>query len=322
MPRMLRLESPGSLVHVMARGIDGTDIYRDDQDRLEFLSRVAVNLQSTQYQCLCWCLMNNHYHLLLRMNDAPLSKLMRPLNSGYARWFNTKYKRRGYLFQDRFKSILCQDQEYAKQLIRYVHLNPIRGSMVTSLDELKYWKWCGHGFLLGVKGALGKGFQERRETLRRFGTDEHRAIVNYLQFMSDGISSEKQNLAGLPDDAGSIEISGSFKGWPAVIGDPEFAQTAMARHQELKKLRIHRKADYPYILKNIAAAVCKEFSIAYDDLFLRGRKSPRSAARSHFCYRAYCNELIPFCAIARFLNITIPSATALWRAGKDAATKR
>jgi len=122
---------------------------------------------------------------------------MRPVNSGYAQYYNKKYKRRGYLFQDRFKSTLCQDQDYAEELIRYIHLNPLRAGKVKSLDQLKTFAWCGHGFLIGdVKNAYGEQFQNREEPLRRFGENETDAIKAYLQYLAQGCPGEDNKKAG------------------------------------------------------------------------------------------------------------------------------
>ena len=317
MPRMIRLESPGSLAHVMARGIDGKKIFADDEDRGEFLSRFSWHLRDRGLRCLAWCLMENHYHLLLRTTEDPLSKLMRPLNAGYARWFNKKHERRGYLYQDRFKSILCQDQEYARQLIRYVHLNPLRSGIVRSLEKLKHWKWCGHGYLLGVDGAA-RQFQDRKETLRRFGPSEGVAVKRYLSYLAESIESSSLEKAGLLSHSESFELFGSHKGWPAVIGDPDFAQKAMVRH-EIGSHRKHRQADYSQVLRETASQICEKFAIKPEDLLRRGRQSIRSDARAFFCYRAHVEELLPLAIVARFFKITIPSAGALAQRGKKQA---
>lgn len=313
MPRMQRLEFPGSLVHIMARGIDGTDIFRDDYDRSEFLARLTSSLARTRYRCLCWCLMPNHYHLLLRTTDAPMSAVMRPLNSGYARWYNRKWRRKGYLYQDRFKSVLSQDMEYARQLIRYIHLNPIRGGLVGSLRELRHWPWCGHGYLLSAKGANGKGFQDRNEALRRFGEKPEEAVRAYLSYLREGIKDGATEDAGAIDDVGERETSGSHRGWPAVIGDSAFAQAAMERHR-VAQWRKHRQTDYPSVLAMIAGSVCTECGIERKDLFRRGRMNARSRARALFCYRAHHEELLPFATIADYLGTTITPVILMARA--------
>jgi len=126
MPTKKRIVVPGAIAHIMARGIDGRIIFKDDDDRSCFLSLLSESMVKTGYRCYGWVLMNNHYHLVVRCNDNSLDELMRTMNSRYAKYFNRKYTRRGYLFQDRFKSIITQDQHYLEELIRYVHLNPIR----------------------------------------------------------------------------------------------------------------------------------------------------------------------------------------------------
>ncbi|MFW6244545.1 MAG: transposase, partial [Fibrobacterota bacterium] len=168
MPRTNRIEAPGALAHIMAHCIEGKNLFIDDQDRNEFLSRLANYLNITGYKCFAWTLMDTHFHLLVQTNHLPMAMLMQPLNSGYARYYNKRHGRRGYLFQDRFKSVLCQDQNYAAQLIKYIHLNPLRAGMVKSLEQLGNWTWCGHGFLLGNETNRGKAFQNRKEALRRF----------------------------------------------------------------------------------------------------------------------------------------------------------
>jgi REP element-mobilizing transposase RayT len=296
----------------MARGIDGKKIFLDRNDFKEFLFRLRNGIKECGYRCLAWCLMENHYHLLVRSSERPMSALMRPLNGGYARWFNAKYDRRGYLFQDRYKSVLCQDQEYAKQLIRYIHLNPVRSGLVGSLDKLKDWPWCGHGFLLGFKQAEGRDFQDRRESLRRFGNTEKNAIKEYMKYLSEGINETDMDHAGILPNVGSYEVAGSEKGWPAVIGDPDFARKAMERHS-IGFHRKHRKADYAHVLENLAVKACSECHLERDELSKRGRGDKHTRTRALFCYSACKDELLPLSTVAQFLHITIPGVSKLIR---------
>ncbi|MBD3393605.1 MAG: transposase [Chitinivibrionales bacterium] len=147
MPRMQSLESPGAMVHIMARGLDGMCIFRQEEDKEVFLRRFTSHIADVGYHCYAWCLMDNHYHFFLRTNELPMSRLMRPLNGGYARWFNRKYRRRGYVFQDRFKSVVCQDSAYARELIRYIHLNPLRAGYFGTVKALGRFRWSGHNYL-------------------------------------------------------------------------------------------------------------------------------------------------------------------------------
>jgi len=149
MPRQARLDVPGLLQHVMARGIERRNIFKDDKDREAFLGRLAVILEETQTQCYAWALIPNHFHLLLRTGPTPLSIVMRRLMTGYAVTFNKRHKRSGHLFQNRYKSIVCEEDPYLLELIRYIHLNPIRAGLVKDLKELDKYPWCGHSSILG-----------------------------------------------------------------------------------------------------------------------------------------------------------------------------
>ncbi|MFP4164512.1 MAG: transposase [Chitinispirillaceae bacterium] len=314
MPRMHRIQSPGSLAHIMAHCIEGKNLFVDDEDRNEFLSRLGHYLALTGYKCLAWSLMDTHFHLLVRTNHLPMAELMQPLNSGYARYYNKKHKRRGYLFQDRFKSVLCQDQNYAAQLIKYIHLNPLRARMVKSLKQLENWNWCGHGFLMGSETSQGQSFQNREECLRRFGKEEREALENYLKFLSEGLDESNIESAGLLPERESAEIEGSCRGWPAVMGDPEFVRNAMEQHK-IGMRRLHRKADYDYVLKKAADEICEKYQISRDDLLQRGRKDIRSDARAEFCYKVRMKELLPASVIADFLRISVSPVAVLVRNG-------
>ncbi len=149
MPRQPRLDAPGLLQHVMARGIERRKLFRDDKDRESFLERFAIILEETQTQCYAWALIPNHFHLLLRTGPIPLSKVMRRLMTGYAVTFNKRHKRAGHLFQNRYKSVVCEEDAYLLELIRYIHLNPLRAGLVKDLQELDKYPWTGHSAILG-----------------------------------------------------------------------------------------------------------------------------------------------------------------------------
>ena len=147
MPRDKRLQITGGVYHVISRGIERRDIFMDDDDRKEFISRLEQALEKTGAQCLAWCLMSNHFHLLVRTGKQSLSDLMRKLLTGYAIYFNRKHKRHGYLYQNRYKSVLCQEDVYLLELVRYIHLNPLRVNLVSSLEALDVYPWTGHTFI-------------------------------------------------------------------------------------------------------------------------------------------------------------------------------
>ena len=182
MPRQPRLDIPGLLQHVMVRGIEKRDIFYDDKDRSEFLDRLSHLVVDSGTQCLSWALMSNHFHLLLRPTTSKLSTIMRRLLTGYAVFFNHRHNRTGHLFQNRYKSIVCEEDSYLKELVAYIHLNPLRGHLVNTVTDLEYYKWSGHRGLMGHAPIPGHAIDE---VMAFFGTDSGAARANYLQLVKD-----------------------------------------------------------------------------------------------------------------------------------------
>jgi REP element-mobilizing transposase RayT len=186
MPRQARLDAPGLLQHVMARGIERRKIFWDDQDRQSFLERLALILDETQTQCYAWALIPNHFHLLLRTSLMPLSKVMRRLMTGYAVTFNKRHKRSGHLFQNRYKSIVCEEDSYLLELIRYIHLNPLRAGLAKDLKELDKYPWTGHSAIMGKKNNFlvpkqqpnNFPFAGRRIAFSQFRPETEKATIN------------------------------------------------------------------------------------------------------------------------------------------------
>ncbi len=194
MPRSARLDIPGLLQHVIVRGIERCDIFLDDEDRSHFLERFTSLLIATETRCFAWSLMSNHFHLLLKPTLVPLSLFMRRLLTGYAVVFNRKHSRSGHLFQNRYKSIVCEEESYLLELVRYIHLNPLRAGLVRDLPELDRYAWSGHAVLMGNRTMES---QEAVGILERFGKNKSRARMNYRQFIADGIAvGRRRDLVG------------------------------------------------------------------------------------------------------------------------------
>jgi len=184
----------------MARGIERRKIFWDDKDRSLFLERLAIILEETQTQCYAWALIPNHFHLLLRTGQTPLSTVMRRLMTGYAVTFNIRHRRSGHLFQNRYKSVVCEQDPYLLELIRYIHLNPLRAKLVEDLNALDKYPWTGHSVLLGnnknplvpeIPPAIGedKFLAEKtvEDVLKHFGDTFKIARRRYRQFVKKGI---------------------------------------------------------------------------------------------------------------------------------------
>ena len=159
MPRQARLDAPGTLHHVMIRGIERSPIFKDDQDRQDFVSRTGILAQETGTKILAWVLMRNPVHLLFFSGPTGISQFMRRLLTGYALRYNRRHRRNGHLFQNRYKSIICEEGSYLLELVRYIHLNPLRAAVVESMGELDHYPWSGHMVLMG-KGK--NDWQERK----------------------------------------------------------------------------------------------------------------------------------------------------------------
>ena len=130
---------------MIARGIERRKIFIDADDYSDFLARLEAALERTGGKCLAWCLMPNHFHLLILRAKRPLSELMRRLMTGYAVAFNIRHRLTGHLFQNRYKGILCEQEEYLRELVAYIHLNPLRANLARDIDGLGKYRWCGHG---------------------------------------------------------------------------------------------------------------------------------------------------------------------------------
>ncbi len=129
MPRQPRLDAPGALHHVMGRGIERTNIFRINRDQDDFLNRLANLCTEGNLIVYAWCLLSNHFHLLVRTGRQSISRSMKKLLTGYVVNFNLRHKRTGHLFQNRYKSIICEEDTYLLELTRYIHLNPLRAGV-------------------------------------------------------------------------------------------------------------------------------------------------------------------------------------------------
>ena len=177
MPRKARIDAPGALQHLIIRGIEKKSIFRDDRDRNRFLERLGKLLLTTSTSCYAWVLMPNHVHLLLSTGLMPLATVMKRLLTSYAQYFNRRHTRCGHLFQNRYKSILCEEEPYFLELLRYIHLNPLRGGILTDLDMLKTYQYSGHSTLMGT---MSYEWQDQDYVLNCFGKKSSAALSGWM----------------------------------------------------------------------------------------------------------------------------------------------
>ncbi len=186
MPRGPRLDTTNAFHHVMARAIERGVLFHSDADRQRLVDRLAAVVGQGGAAVYAWSLMPNHFHLLLRTGRTPLSQLMQRLLTGYAVSFNHRYRRRGHLFQNRFQSILVDADSYLLELVRYIHLNPLRAGVVASVEELETYRWTGHAALLGEHPPA---WQAADELLAHFAARLRTARMLYRRFVNDGIGA-------------------------------------------------------------------------------------------------------------------------------------
>ena len=242
MPRGTRLDAPGTLHHVMVRGIEGSDIFTDNDDRQHFVFRLGMLAKATGTTIYAWALMTNHAHILLKSGDAGLSSFMRKLLTGYASEFNRKYKRGGHLFQNRYKSIVCEEETYLLKLVSYIHLNPLRAGLVDSIDELDHYRWSGHAVLMK---QIKHDWQERDAVLRRFGKKKEDARVAYRRYVEEESKTGQQpelTGGGLIRSTGGWSVVKSLRkrgekqfSGERILGSSEFVREILSQADETIK---------------------------------------------------------------------------------------
>jgi len=303
MPRHARIDTPGLLQHVIVRGVARCDIFLDDEDRQEFLQRLKTLLVETNVRCFGWAFLDNHVHLLLLPTEEPLARLMRRLLTGYAVTFNLRHKRSGHLFQNRYKSIVCDADNYLLELIRYIHLNPVRAGVVENLEALSTFRWCGHRQLLG---AGDERLLCADEILALFARREKVAVARYLDFMADGLRWK----AKVKLSSGGRRISQFFNSALAddehyddrILGGGEFTEQVLdaagidaQTHLSLEEL-ISRVADYCGLEAEDLSQPCRQADIV--------------VAKALICYWATRRCRIPGTEVAKSLGYSA-SATSL-----------
>lgn len=320
MPRLARLDAPGVLHHVMGRGIEKQKIFLNDEDRNDFISRLADLAGKKAMKIYAWALLPNHFHLLCKTQNKPLASSMRKLLTGYVVNFNKRHNRQGHLFQNRYKSIVCQEENYLKELVRYIHLNLLRAEFVKNIQELNQSPWSGHSVLVG---KTKREWQETGYVLSFFG-EGLTGIKNYLAFIQEGIP-----LGQRPELVGGGLIR-SLGGWSSVLalkgqgekqvadarilGDGDFVQEVLSEMDDFAKenLRLLRTAKDLSIL---AQKVCDLHQIALEELRSGSRRLAIVKARGELSQAGV--QLFGFSGaeIARYLGVTNSCVTRAVSAG-------
>jgi putative transposase len=293
MPRLARLDAPGVLHHIIIRGIERRKIFRDERDRENFLGRLGSLLLETKTGCYAWAFLENHAHFLLRTGEVPLATLMRRLLTGYVVSFNRRYKRHGHLLQNRYKSIVCQEDPYLQELVRYIHLNPLRAGAVPHLVALNSYPYCGHSALMG---RVKRPWQDVGYVLHFFGKNVGNARREYFSYVEVGIEQgHRRDLVGggLVRSLGGwaevekLRLRGQdhIKSDERILGDSDFVDSVLGQAEEhyVRQCELRRRG---YDLEKVAERVAEIYGIKVGEIEGRGRQQQRVGARSLFCFWA------------------------------------
>lgn len=327
MPRGPRLDAPGALHHVMVRGLERQTIFRTEQDRVDFVERLAKVCERTGLAVLAWALLPNHFHLLVRTGRRPLSTAMRRLLTGYAVNFNRRHRRVGHLFQNRYKSILVEEDPYLFELVRYIHLNPLRVNAVSDLPALDRYSWTGHSALMG---RVPRPWQVVDEVLSHFGSRPQSARRAYRTFVSSGVSQGRRSElqgGGLRRSAGGWEgVAALRRGrerWAAderILGGSDFVERML---REVAKTSssgtpVSTAAALPALIERVARA----YAMTADEIIGGSKRRPVVAARSVVSTIAVRELGAPVVTVARALRVSSQTVLAGVEKGVEALESR
>jgi REP element-mobilizing transposase RayT len=323
MPRKARIDAAGALHHIICRGIERRKIFWVDFDRDDFLERLETVLVESETPCYAWALMPNHFHLLLRTGNAPIFKVMSRLLSGYAGSFNRRHRRSGHLFQNRYKSILCQEDSYLLELVRYIHLNPLRSELAVTMDALDRYRFSGHSKLMGHHD---NAWQDVNTVLKLFGKRTSSARKAYRAYVEEGISLGKRpELIG----GGLIRSMGGWgavkslrrlrehvKGDERILGDSDFVDSVLSEQNERLERRYAIQSQ-GYDFQAVVRRVGEIFELKPEVVLSAGKQPVRVEARSVACYWAVRELGMTTVEVSRRLGITQSAVTkAVYRGEK------
>jgi len=327
MPRHARLDAAGTLHHVIVRGIEKRRIVDDQKDRESFVSRLGDVVADTQTGIYAWSLMVNHAHLLVRSGPLGLAQFMRRLLTGYAIGYNRRHSRIGHVFHNRYRSIVCEEDSYFRELIRYIHLNPLRVKLVKNIAELNEFPWSGHAVIMG---NIRHEWQDRGYALSWFGKSEGVSKKAYLAYIREGMTQgRRSDLTG----GGLVR---SLGGWSEVVslrsnkqqiltderilGTGDFVEKILKEADERFRSQIRAKNQRSK-MQEIIEGMCRKERINSKELRLGGRRKVVSKVRADLVHMLM-NELgIPSAEIARQLGVSTSAVVkVLQRRGGNNST--
>ncbi|MBN4073493.1 transposase [Mariprofundus ferrooxydans] len=277
MARKPRVHLPGGYYHVMMRGNGGNDIFFSAADHSRFLLLLQAGIARYEHRVHAFCLMDNHVHLLIQVGSVPLSKIIQNLGFRYTRYINQQRNAVGHLFQGRFKAILVDADSYLLELVRYIHLNPVRAGLCEIVEG---FEWSSHHAYMGEETIP---WLHRQEILARFSDDESKARSLFLDFTEQGIGEGRR-----------VEFhNGSHLG--QILGDDDFAERALSASGYGGMIK-------PPSLHHIIEVVCNEYGIEKSALHEQGKGRLHSEARAMAAFIVQGLEGVTLTSLAEEMN--------------------
>jgi REP element-mobilizing transposase RayT len=254
MARKPRVYFPGALYHVTLRGNAGQAIFFDDRDRTRFYLLLQEGVERFRHCIHAFCLMSNHVHLAVQVSDIPLSRIVQNVSFRYTKWINWRQNRTGHLFQGRYKAVLVDADAYLLELVRYIHLNPVRAGIV---KEPEAYLWNSHRAYLGLEEIP---WLTTEWVLGQFSKKTGSARKGYARFIEDGRKRGKQKEYQKGSETDS-----------RILGDESFIERVLEKEERRSRRRVS--------LDRILREVCKSFTLKEEELLVSGRGHALSRAR-------------------------------------------
>jgi REP element-mobilizing transposase RayT len=258
MARKPRLEVEGGLYHVITRGVDRRDIFHSAEDHQKFLALLGVQKDKLPFYLYAYCLMTNHIHLLIERRTDDIGRIMHRVLTGYTQYYNRKYRRSGHVLQGRHKAILCQSDPYLAELVRYIHLNPIRAKMVERVEEYPY---SSHRAYMGLESV---GIVDVDPVLRRFGAKKAVARERFAKHVAAGMKL--------------VHLDQLYETKGGVLGSEEFVDSMIHRMGEfdVRAASIRRNAAIkPELRAELLISIVENVCAVPRDLFCGPSKGAR-----------------------------------------------
>ena len=310
MPRGPRIDAPGLLHHVRARGVEKRKVFLTDEDREDFLLRLSRVGEEHGAIVYAWCLMGNHFHLSIRTGRKPLAKTMTGILTGYAMGFNKRHGRAGHLFQNRYQSTVVEEERYFLALVRYIHRNPVRARIVQSFEELNSYPWTGHAVLMGQRKYH---FQDTDTVLEYFGKRAGPARRSLVEFMSSAeAKTQEQRLKGggllrSIGGLGKLREYRAEKKWAyddRILGDGAIVESVLSEVETYQSHQLDDLSKRQACFEAILVRLCQQYEITRAELLGGSKRRVVSEVRQLLSYAGIRQLGIPAADIGRALNVS------------------